>query len=218
MIIIFMERIKTFIPGLDEITGGGFPKSDSISLGGPVGSGKTIFSLQFLLKSGEPSIYVSFEHDINIIKQTALEFGWYNSNSNVFRMLRYDPFKIEDILDVIQNNIEEMKAQRIVIDSLSSLQLHINDKAEISSFILSIDKILRSSNCTALLISEIPSESDESGFGMEKFVTDDVIILHKKLIENEYKRFIEITKIRGGAHSLKLHPYAIDNSGFKILI
>ena len=79
-----MERIKTFIPGLDEIIGGGFPKGDSISLGGPIGSGKTIFSLEYLLKSHEPSIYVSFEHDINIIKQTAIEFGWYNKDSKIF--------------------------------------------------------------------------------------------------------------------------------------
>ncbi len=213
-----MQRIKTFIPGLDELTGGGFPKGDSIILSGSVGSGKTIFALQFLLKSGEPSIYVSFEHDVETIKEIAKEFGWYIEDESLFRILKYDPFKIEDILDIIHDNITEMKAQRIVIDSLSSLALHIKDESDIRAFILRLDRILRNSECTALLISEIPQgQQGVSKFGIEEFVADDVIVLRKKLVGDEYKRYIEITKIRSSAHSLKLHPYTIDSSGFRIL-
>ncbi len=212
-----MERIKTFIPGLDEITSGGFPKSDSIILSGPLGAGKTIFALQYLLKSNEHSLYISFEHDVNIIKQVMEEFNWHADDKSKFRIIKYDPFKIDDILDIVQNNIVEMGAERIVLDSLSSLSLHIHDEHDIRSFILRMNKILRSTDCTALLIVEVPQGFEGLSRGFVQFVADDAIRLRKKLIGNEYKRFLEIVKMRGGAHSLKLHEYKIDNDGFKII-
>ncbi len=212
-----MERIKTFIPGLDEIAGGGFPKGDSIILSGPLGAGKTIFALQYLLKSNEHSLYISFEHDVNIIKQITSEFHWPSDDTSKFRIIKYDPFKIDDILDIVRNNIVEMNAERIVLDSLSSLSLHIHDESDVRSFIVRMNKILRSTDCTALLIVEVPQGFESLSKGFEQFVADDAIRLRKKLVGNEYKRFLEIVKMRGGPHSMKLHEYTIDNEGFKII-
>ena len=214
---IIMNRIDTCIPGLNEIIGGGFPKGDSIILSGPIGSGKTIFSLQYLLKSGENSLYISFEHDINIIKETAKEFGWHTDNNSKFRILKYDPFKLDDILDIIQDNIRDMNAKRVVLDSLSSLSLHIHDESDIRSFLLRMNKILRSTDCTALLIVEVPYGFNNVSEGLERFVSDDALILRRRLVNDEYERLIEIAKMRGGKHSLKLHKYEIDNEGFKII-
>ena len=43
-----VERVKTGIPGLDDLIGGGFPKESTILLSGVAGAGKTIFCLQFI--------------------------------------------------------------------------------------------------------------------------------------------------------------------------
>src|SRR5437879_13839332 len=42
------ERVSTGIDGLDELFGGGIPRTGNTLLEGPTGSGKTILSLQFL--------------------------------------------------------------------------------------------------------------------------------------------------------------------------
>ncbi|MEM0353260.1 MAG: ATPase domain-containing protein, partial [Archaeoglobaceae archaeon] len=50
-------RLKTGIPGMDEILNGGIPERNVVLLSGGPGTGKTIFGQQFLwygLQSGEP--------------------------------------------------------------------------------------------------------------------------------------------------------------------
>jgi circadian clock protein KaiC len=48
--MIRTERVPTGILGLDSLIEGGFPKGRSILVTGEPGTGKTIFSLQFLVE------------------------------------------------------------------------------------------------------------------------------------------------------------------------
>ena len=48
-----IERVKTGVPGLDEIISGGFPKGTITLISGPPGGGKTILCCQFLYKGVE---------------------------------------------------------------------------------------------------------------------------------------------------------------------
>jgi len=74
------DRVKTGVKGLDELIGGGLPKSSSILLSGEAGTGKTIFSLQYIYSGakdyGEPGIYVTFEEKPDELRREALQFGW----------------------------------------------------------------------------------------------------------------------------------------------
>ena len=45
------KRVKTNIPGLDEILHGGFMPSDLVLLTGSAGTGKTIMACQYLYNS-----------------------------------------------------------------------------------------------------------------------------------------------------------------------
>jgi circadian clock protein KaiC len=56
-------RIGSGVEGLDEVIGGGFPKGSLILLAGEPGTGKTIFSMRFLVEGalqGEPGVYAGF--------------------------------------------------------------------------------------------------------------------------------------------------------------
>jgi KaiC/GvpD/RAD55 family RecA-like ATPase len=69
-VVKVVERVKTGIPGFDEILNGGIPKRNVILLSGGPGTGKSIFSMQFLwngLQMGEPGIYVALEeHPVQV--------------------------------------------------------------------------------------------------------------------------------------------------------
>jgi KaiC/GvpD/RAD55 family RecA-like ATPase len=217
-----MERIKTGIPGLDELVGGGIPERDLILLSGVCGAGKTILSLQFLCSRAErePGIYVSFEEELPQIKSTAKSFGWdvdELEKEGKLKFVKYDPFKIEDIFEVIENNIRKMKAKRVVIDSISSLGIYVKDTADLRRMILQMSNMLRKNDCTSIIISEILSGRESlSRFDVEEFVSDGVILLHNLLIAGEYRRGISIWKMRATDHSKKIHPYKITNHGIVI--
>jgi len=48
-----LERIKTGIPGLDEMLRGGFMPKDAVLVAGTAGTGKTTLALQYLV-NGAP--------------------------------------------------------------------------------------------------------------------------------------------------------------------
>lgn len=214
-----IKRIKSGITGLDTVIQNGIPDNDLILLSGTCGAGKTTFGLQFLCSSAdtEPGIYVSFEETIPQIKSIAQSFRWdvdKLEKNNKIRFLKYDPFKLEDIFEIIESNIREMKAKRVVIDSISSLGVYVRDPPELRRMILQVSNMLRKNDCTSILISEVLSGKESlSRFGVEEFVTDGVILLHNVLIAGEYRRGISVWKMRATDHSKKIHPYKITNRG-----
>src|SRR5512141_3154371 len=74
------SKAPTGIAGFDEIVGGGLPGGRTTLLVGGAGSGKTIFSLQFLVHGAlhckEPGIFVAFEESPARIAVNMEGFGW----------------------------------------------------------------------------------------------------------------------------------------------
>ena len=219
-----MERIKTCIPGLDEILGGGLAKSSVTLLTGLCGTGKTIFGVQFTYlgakKYNENGVYLSFEEPIESIKANTSEFGWSFKEleeSGKFTFVRYDPFHVEDIFDMLETTIRERNAKRVCIDSISALGLHVRDKAELRRMIFNLSLILRKTQATAILISEItPGAKGISRYGVEEFVSDAVIVLYYERTNSSFSRAIQVWKMRGSAHSEKIHPYKITSQGIVV--
>jgi len=75
-----LKRLETGIPGLDELVGGGFPIGRSILLTGGAGTGKSIFSIQFLYNGitqfEENGILVTLEEPAEVIRENMKTFGW----------------------------------------------------------------------------------------------------------------------------------------------
>jgi circadian clock protein KaiC len=74
-----MEKVKTGIEKLDTLLYGGFPKGRAYLISGEPGTGKTIFTLQFLKKGielGERCIYISIDEKPEHIIKNAESLGW----------------------------------------------------------------------------------------------------------------------------------------------
>lgn len=219
-----IEKIKTYITGLDEILNGGIPKGNEILIAGPTGSGKTILSLEFLYNGalkGEKGLYVSFEEDEDAIVRNIAEIGLDISkqiDNKMIRIIKYDPYRFENLTDLLSMNIKETGATRVVIDSITAINLYIQDAKDIRKILVDIQTILRNNNCTAFLISEIPSENNKmiSRFGVEEFVSDGIIILYYTRISSEFSRSVLVWKMRGSTHSRKIHPFKISKEGIVI--
>ena len=129
-----MERVKTGIPGFDELIEGGLPKGFNILIVGRPGTGKTIFGLQYLYTgalSGENGLYISLDCKANDIKVQASQFGWdleELERQNKLHVLEVplNKEKHVDIFKLIEDSVKEWRISRIVFDSLSSFIFNLN--------------------------------------------------------------------------------------------
>ena len=215
-----MNRIASGIEGFDKIVGGGLPEKDIILLSGECGTGKSVFGMQFIVSGKDHGIFVSFEDDIPKITETSSVFGWdlkALEQQNKIKLLRYDPFKLEDIIEIMESHIREINAKRVVIDSVSALGMYMKDASEIRRMLLQIESVLRRNGCTGILISELnPDRHSISRFGVEEYVTDGVIVMKRYLSDGEYHRGISVLKMRGSEHSSFIHKYSISKDGIGI--
>ncbi len=216
-----MERVPTGVIGFDEMVAGGLPKNSLTLLTGTCGTGKTTFCAQFLYngatKFGEKGVYISFEENPEIIKSDMRQFGMDFDSLEADRkvvFIKYDPYHIEDIFDIIESNVRLTGATRVCIDSISALGLYVRDIPELRRMIFNLGMTLRKLNCTSIITSEIPpGASGISRFGVEEFISDSVVVLYYFKSESTFTRAITIWKMRATDHSKKIHPYVINEKG-----
>jgi circadian clock protein KaiC len=221
------DRVPTGIAEFDSLIEGGFPRGDLVLLAGHPGSGKTIFSAQFLYhgasKFGEPGIYVSFAENraafLRNMKRTGMDFEALEQQEK-FKFLDLVTVKsvgVDDILGLVFSQIGTMKAKRLVIDSYSALAQAFSDKID-SRIILHtiLGKMVRLAGATTLLISEKPLGAQMIGGGMEEFVADGVVILLNSSSKGVLKRKLQVAKMRGTRAQTREIVYDIGEDGLKL--
>lgn len=228
-----LEKLETGIPGFDLISEGGLPIGRTTLVVGSAGSGKTIFSCQFLIegiKRGETGVYVTFEESPPNIRKNMRGFGWdiakwEKEGKWIFVDASPEPGKnpyvsgdydLSPLLARIQYAIDKVKATRVSIDSLGAIFSYIPNKAQIRDDLFIIVSALRDVNSTAILTSERNEEYGPiSTHGVEEYVADNVIILRNVLIEEKRRRTLEILKYRGSSHQQGEFPFTIiTDTGF----
>ena len=85
-----MQRLRTGIPGFDEVTQGGLLADRIYLVDGDPGAGKTTFALQFLLegvRDGERCLYVTLSETRDELASGARSHGWSLEGLEVFELL-----------------------------------------------------------------------------------------------------------------------------------
>lgn len=220
------ERVPTGIEGFDSIIGGGFPKESLILVAGNPGTGKTVFSANFIYdgakKYGERSVYLSFVEGKETFYRNMLGFGFNfkelekDGKFLFLEMLTLKEKGVSTILDWIIDRVQSFKAQRLVIDSFSAMAQAFKESIDVRVIThLILSKMVRQMGCTTIIISEIPVGEEKIGLGVEEFVADGVIILKTSEIDGRLIRDLEIMKLRGTELHEKKAVFTLKD-GFKV--
>jgi len=221
------ERVPTGVKGLDGLIEGGFLSGDVILLAGGTGSGKTIFSTQFIyngaVQYGEKGVYATFEEDAKTLKRNMLRFGF-----DLERLERDGSIKVIDLealkgegvsanMQFILSVLEELNGKRLVIDSLTAFLSACPGKFEYRMLMHLFYKVLKTHGVTTIMTCSIPTGARVLGLGIEEFVADSVIILENTVEGLELKTRLLIRKMRGTNHSRKCHRVIITDKGLEIV-
>jgi KaiC/GvpD/RAD55 family RecA-like ATPase len=221
------ERVSSGIPGLDELIEGGFVRNSVNLVAGMAGTCKTTFGCQFIwegLKKGEKGLYVTLEQSEKDIRRDMLRYGWDFSpyiEKGECKFVEITPGDVDELKASIINEVGRLgKVDRFVLDSLSLAAMGWKERPEevfkLRTKVFSLLKTLKSLNLTSIVIAEIPSGEQSLGrLGFEEFIVDSVILL-KVLPVDIPMRTLQIIKMRGTKHDMRVHPFEVTPEGIVI--
>lgn len=229
MISMPMNRVKTGIAGLDEMLQGGLPENHIVTVMGSFGTGKTTFGLQFLmegLKEDQPCIFISLEEDKDSILKNAASFGWDLSgplDTKKLGLFKLEPSDAKNTVLRIKSElpkfIKSFGAKRVVLDSVSLLNMMFSDESERRSNLFNLCQLLRSTGATSLLTAEVKDENPRSSRdGLAEYTADGVLLLQSEESKEggEIQLTIRILKMRRTGHSRRVKPYSITDKGITV--
>ncbi|OYR57077.1 KaiC domain-containing protein [Halorubrum halodurans] len=224
-----IDRTDVGIDGLDEMILGGVPSRSLLTVIGGAGTGKTTFSLQFLneaLESDERGVYITLEQSRESIVATAEEKGWpfrEYVEAGQLAVVSLDPIEMANSLASIRNDltrlIAEFGADRLVLDSVSLLEMMYDHPAKRRSEVFGFTRLLKEAGVTTLLTSEASEETPyASRYGLVEYLTDGVFVLQyvRGSDFRETRLAVEIQKIRDANHSRETKPYEITDGGISV--
>jgi circadian clock protein KaiC len=228
-----LEKCPSGIPGLDEITNGGLPRGRPTLVCGTAGCGKTLFSMEFLVKGateyGEPGVFMAFEETAEELTKNVRSLGFdldelveqeklsvdyvHIERSEIEENGEYD---LEALFIRLGFAIDSVGARRVVLDTLEVLFGSLSDEGVLRAELRRLFRWLKDKGVTAIITAE-RGDGSLTRHGLEEYVSDCVILLDHRVTEQVSTRRLRVVKYRGSSHGTNEYPFLIHEGGVDVL-
>jgi circadian clock protein KaiC len=228
-----LPKAPTGIQGFDEVTGGGLPRGRAALVCGSAGCGKTLFAMEFLVRGitefGEPGLFVAFEETGEELTQNVRSLG-FDLDALVARKklvvdyVRVERSEIEEVGEYdleglfirMGHAIDQIGAKRVVLDTIEVLFGGLSNETILRAELRRLFRWLKDRGVTAVITGE-QGEGTLTRHGLEEYVSDCVIVLDHRVIEQVSTRRLRVVKYRGSRHGTNEYPFLIDDEGISVL-
>ncbi|MEM1640249.1 MAG: KaiC domain-containing protein [Acidilobaceae archaeon] len=230
-----IERLKTGVPGFDELIAGGIPRGFFVAVVGEPGAGKTVFSCHFAWQGvieGDKVIYVTTEESRESILRQAKMFNMDLGKAvdagkavviDALLKSKGDEWSLEELdLEKMIEKVLEAKRRlgygraRLVIDSMSAFWLDKPAMARKYSYM--VKRLLYRWDFTTLLVSQYAITTAEAfGWGVEH-VADGIIKFRRVVRGGTLKRYVIVEKMRQTPHDTRVHEIDIINGKGMVVV
>ncbi len=228
-----LPKAPTGIAGLDEITGGGIPKGRPTLICGSAGCGKTLFSMEFIVRGalefGEPGVFMAFEEKADELAQNVASLGFDLAQLQQDKLIKLDHVHIDrsEIEETGEYNldglfirlgyaIDSIGAKRVVLDTIENLFSGLNNQAVLRTELRRLFGWLKEKGVTAIITGE-KGDGTLTRHGLEEYVSDCVILLTNRIVNQISTRLLQIVKYRGSVHGTNEYPFLIKDDGISVL-
>jgi len=228
-----LPKALTGVQGLDEITGGGFPRGRPTLLCGSAGAGKTLLAMEFLIRGAttykEPGVFMPFEETAEELTQNVRSLGFdldelTKEKKLAIDFVRIEPSEIDETGDYdleglfirLGAAIDAIGARRVVLDTIENLFAGLHNQGILRAELRRLFRWLKDRGVTAVITAE-RGDGALTRHGLEEYVSDCVILLDHRVTEQVSTRRLRVVKYRGTAHGTNEYPFLIDEDGFSVL-
>jgi circadian clock protein KaiC len=228
-----LAKCPTGIRGLDDITNGGIPYGRPTLVCGASGSGKTLLAMEFLVRGiqqhDERGVFMCFEERSSDLAKNVASLGFNLRALEADKKLVVDHVAInrEELFETGEYNldglflrlnaaIDSVGAKRIVLDTIETLFSALTNQNILRSEFGRLCAWIKEKNVTAIVTGE-RGEGKLTRNGLEEYVSDCVILLDNRVVDQIATRRLRIVKYRGSSHGANEYPFLIDEQGFTVL-
>lgn len=228
-----IQKARSGIQGLDEVTGGGVPAGRPTLICGGAGCGKTLIATEFLVRGatefGEPGVFMAFEETAKELSENVKSLGFDLNQLVAEKKLLIDhiqvdrseieetgDYDLEGLFVRLAYGIESVGAKRVVLDTLESLFSGLSNTAILRAELRRLFHWLKERGVTAIITAE-RGEGSLTRHGLEEYVSDCVILLDHRVTEQLSTRRLRVVKYRGSNHGTNEFPFLIESDGISVL-
>jgi circadian clock protein KaiC len=228
-----LPKAPTGIQGLDEVTLGGLPRGRPTLVCGGAGCGKTLLALEFLVRGAtqydEPGVFMAFEETAEELTSNVRSLGFdldalVKDEKLVLDFVRVERSEIEETGDYdleglfvrLGYAIDTIGARRVVLDTIETLFSGLSNTAILRAELRRLFRWLKEKGVTAVVTGE-RGDGMLTRQGLEEYVSDCVILLDHRVIDQVSTRRLRVVKYRGSVHGTNEYPFLIDEDGVSIL-
>jgi circadian clock protein KaiC len=225
-------RAATGIEGLDEVLVGGLTPNRLYLVEGVPGCGKTTLALQYALEGvrrGEPVLYVTLSETHEELGAAAASHGWSLDGIEVrelvaseeslrpddqYTMFHPSEVELSETTRTILADVERIRPQRVVFDSLSELRLLAGTPLRYRRQILALKQFFAGRSCTVLLLDDLTSKDADN---QVQSIAHGVLRLEQ--LSPEYgaeRRRLLVSKYRGVRFRGGYHDFLIERGGLEV--
>ncbi|ADB37929.1 circadian clock protein KaiC [Spirosoma linguale] len=228
-----LPKTLTGITGLDEITKGGLPKGRPTLICGSAGCGKTLFSIEFIVRGAlefnEPGVFMAFEEKSEELAQNVASLGFDLNQLQKDKLIKLDHVHIErsEIEETGEYDldglfirlgyaIDQIGAKRVVLDTIENLFSGLSNQGILRAELRRLFEWLKARKVTTIITGE-RGDGTLTRHGLEEYVSDCVILLDHRVNNQISTRLLRIVKYRGSMHGTNEYPFLINEKGISVL-
>ena len=228
-----VNRIKTYVKGLDSVMQGGIPEGSVILVAAKPGTMKSSVAYSILYNNarnnGMNGIHISLEQSRESLVENMAGLGFaidkeINKNLSIldlgFIRKKMTQLGTQTWLEVFkmytQNLKNNMDYELMVVDSLPVLEVMARFK-EPREELFHLYEWMRDLDVTTILIHEMPQGAERFCQYGEDFLSDGILHLDLRRDRNQVNLFLAVTKMRKTNHKRGYFPLIFDKNGFEIV-